>query len=92
MEFVEIEKLFDALQKKFSYDEDIKKLPTFVIPTNESIDKSITFIGMNKIFKPYQRFKYLKFSPTILVKIVLFDYSTWTSNSNRISRYIMCNN
>ena len=40
----EIEKLFDALQKKFSYDEDIKKLPTFVIPTNESIDKSITFI------------------------------------------------
>lgn len=31
-------------KKKFSYDEDIKKLPTFVIPTNESIDKSITFI------------------------------------------------
>lgn len=41
---VEFEKLFGAIKNKFSYDEDIKKLPTFEIPVNESNEKSIIFI------------------------------------------------
>lgn len=40
----EINKLFEALQKKFSFDEDIKKLPTFAIPMDISVDKGVTFI------------------------------------------------
>jgi predicted ATPase len=40
----EIQKLFEALQKKFSYDEEIDKLPTFAIPTDDSVKKGIAFI------------------------------------------------
>ena len=41
---MELQRLFSAIQKKFSYDEDKEKLPTFTIPVNETIDKGITFI------------------------------------------------
>lgn len=40
----ELQNLYDTLEKKFDYDDDIKKLPTFAIPINESIEKSLTFI------------------------------------------------
>ena len=41
---LELQRLFNAIQKKFSYDEDKKQLPTFTIPINETIDKGITFV------------------------------------------------
>lgn len=39
---VEIQNLYNTLEKKFDCDDDIKKLPTFAIPINESIEKSLT--------------------------------------------------
>lgn len=40
----EIQKMYNAIEKKFSYDDAIKKLPKFQIPTEDTDDKSITFI------------------------------------------------
>lgn len=40
----ELEKMYNAIRKKFSYDDAIKKLPKFQIPTEDTDDKSITFI------------------------------------------------
>lgn len=40
----EFQRLYSAIEKKFSYDEAIKKLPKFQIPTEDTDDKSITFI------------------------------------------------
>ncbi|MBD5521634.1 MAG: hypothetical protein HDR03_10550 [Lachnospiraceae bacterium] len=40
----ELQNLYDAIVKKFDYDEYIKKLPTFAIPINDSAERSITFI------------------------------------------------
>ena len=40
----EFKKLFNALKDKFAYDADMNKLPIFIIPANESAEKSITFI------------------------------------------------
>ena len=39
----ELEKMYNAIRKKFSYDDAIKKLPKFQIPTEDTDDKSITF-------------------------------------------------
>ena len=36
--------MYNAIRKKFSYDDAIKKLPKFQIPTEDTDDKSITFI------------------------------------------------
>lgn len=40
----EIQRMYKAIEKKFSYDDAIKKLPKFQIPTEDTDDKSITFI------------------------------------------------
>ena len=40
----EIQRMYNAIEKKFSYDDAIKKLPKFQIPTEDTDDKSITFI------------------------------------------------
>ena len=40
----ELKNLYDALEKKFDYDEGVKKLPTFAVPINEATEKSLTFI------------------------------------------------
>lgn len=40
----EIQKMYNAIEKKFFYDDAIKKLPKFQIPTEDTDDKSITFI------------------------------------------------
>ena len=40
----EIERMYNAIEKKFSYDEAIRKLPRFQIPAENTDDKSITFI------------------------------------------------
>ncbi len=40
----ELERFFDAVQKKFLYDEMMKKLPVFILPMDESVEKGITFI------------------------------------------------
>lgn len=40
----ELKNLYDALEKKFDYDEGVKKLPTFAVPINGATEKSLTFI------------------------------------------------
>lgn len=40
----EIQRMYNAIEKKFSYDDAIKKLPKFEIPREDTDDKSITFV------------------------------------------------
>lgn len=40
----EFEKLYEALQIKFSYDEDLKKLPKFIIPKYDDEEKPLSFL------------------------------------------------
>lgn len=40
----ELQKLYEGLNNKFSYDDEVKKLPVFKLPCDETIEKSITFI------------------------------------------------
>ncbi|MEG0830255.1 MAG: hypothetical protein RSD88_06275 [Anaerovoracaceae bacterium] len=44
----ELQKLYEGLDNKFSYDNEVKKLPAFKIPCDETTEKSITFIDNAK--------------------------------------------
>ena len=41
---LELEKFYSAIEKKFSYDKEVKNLPSFKIPKEEALEKSLTFI------------------------------------------------
>ena len=41
----ELHRFYTAIEKKFSYDDDVDKLPKFKIPNEEIHDKSIIFVG-----------------------------------------------
>lgn len=40
----ELDKLYAALLDKFEYDKETKELPSFIIPDDDNLEKSITFI------------------------------------------------
>ena len=41
----ELHRLYEAIEKKFIYDDEVDKLPKFKIPNEEINDKSIIFVG-----------------------------------------------
>lgn len=41
----ELHRFYTAIEKKFSYDDEVDKLPKFKIPNEEILDKSIIFVG-----------------------------------------------
>lgn len=44
----DLQRLYECIGNKFSYDTNIEELPNFNITTNDVLDKSITFVGKVK--------------------------------------------
>lgn len=44
----DLERLYEGLTNKFEYDKEVNKLPKFIIPASELIEKSITFLDTKK--------------------------------------------